>query len=68
MLLISSLENFSAMSANKMVASTNQTAFQVFNEACIQRRLKEFKLPFNILKDDEFSRSREVLAAKRKTL
>ncbi|XP_078352417.1 uncharacterized protein KIAA1958-like [Oculina patagonica] len=34
----------------------------------IQRRLKELKLPFNILQDKEFSRSREVLAAKRKNL
>ena len=34
----------------------------------IQRRLKELKLSFNILKDEEFCRSREVLAAKRKNL
>ena len=32
----------------------------------IQRRLKELKVSFNILKDEEFCRSREVLAAKRK--
>ena len=32
----------------------------------IQRRLKELKLPFNILKDEEVSLSRELLAAKRK--
>ena len=32
----------------------------------IQRRLKELKLSFNILKDEEFCRSREVSAAKRK--
>ena len=34
----------------------------------IQRRLKELKLSLNILKDEEFCRSREVLAAKRKNL
>ncbi|XP_068707646.1 uncharacterized protein KIAA1958-like [Montipora foliosa] len=34
----------------------------------IQRRLKELKVSFNILKDEEFCRSREVLAAKRKNL
>ena len=34
----------------------------------IQRRLKELKLSFNILKDEEFCRSREVLAAERKNL
>ena len=34
----------------------------------IQRRLKELKLSFNILKDEEFCRSREVSAAKRKNL
>ena len=34
----------------------------------IQCRLKELKLSFNILKDEEFCRSREVLAAKRKNL
>ena len=34
----------------------------------IQRRLKELKLSFNILKDEEFCRSREVLAVKRKNL
>ena len=34
----------------------------------IQRRLKELKLSFNILKDEEFCRSIEVLAAKRKNL
>lgn len=34
----------------------------------IQRRLKELKLSFNILKDEEFCRSREVLTAKRKNL
>ena len=32
----------------------------------IQHRLKELKLSFNILKDEEFCRAREVLAAKRK--
>ena len=31
----------------------------------IQRRLKELKLPFNILKDEEVSLSRELLAARR---
>ena len=34
----------------------------------IQRHLKELKLPFNILQDEEFRRSREVLAARRKNL
>jgi integrase len=34
----------------------------------IQRHLKELKLPLNILQDEEFRRSREVLAAKRKNL
>ncbi|XP_067045847.1 uncharacterized protein KIAA1958-like [Acropora muricata] len=34
----------------------------------IQRRLKELKVSFNIHKDEEFCRSREVLAAKRKNL
>ena len=34
----------------------------------IQRRLKELKMSFNILKDEEFCRSREVLAAQRKDL
>ena len=34
----------------------------------IQRHLKELKLPFNILQDEEFHCSREVLAAKRKNL
>ena len=34
----------------------------------IQRHITEQKLPFNILKDDAFSRSRSVLAAKRKSL
>ena len=34
----------------------------------IQRHLKELKLSFNILQDEEFRRSREVLAAKRKNL
>ena len=34
----------------------------------IQRRVGEFKLPFNILKDEVFCRSRQVLAAKRKNL
>ena len=34
----------------------------------IQRHLNELKLPFNILQDEEFRRSREVLAAKRKNL
>ena len=33
-----------------------------------QRHFSEQKLPFNILKDDAFSRSRSVLAAKRKSL
>jgi len=33
-----------------------------------QRHLKELKLPFNILQDEEFDRSREVLAARRKSL
>ena len=33
-----------------------------------QRHITEQKLPFNILKDDAFSRSRSVLAAKRKSL
>ena len=32
----------------------------------IQRRVGELKLPFNILKDEVFCRSRQVLAAKRK--
>lgn len=34
----------------------------------IQRRIGELKLPYNILTDDAFSRSREVLASKRKNL
>jgi len=34
----------------------------------IQCHLKELKLPFNILQDEEFHRSREVLAAKQKIL
>ena len=34
----------------------------------IQRRLRELKVSFNILKDEEFCRSREVLAAKRKNI
>ena len=34
----------------------------------IQCRLKELKLSFNILKGEEFCRSREVLAAKRKII
>ena len=34
----------------------------------IQRHITEQKLPFNILKDEAFSRSRSVLAAKRKSL
>ena len=34
----------------------------------IQRRFGELKLPFNILKDEVFCRSRQVLAAKRKNL
>ena len=34
----------------------------------IQRHLKELKLPFNILQEEEFRRSREVLAAKRKNI
>ena len=34
----------------------------------IQRHITEQKLPFNILKDDVFSRSRSVLAAERKSL
>jgi len=34
----------------------------------IQRHIGELKLPFNILRDDPFSRSREVLASKRKNL
>ena len=34
----------------------------------IQRRLKELKVSFNILKDEEFCRPREVLAPKRKSL
>ena len=34
----------------------------------IQRHLKELKLSFNILQDEEFRRSRKVLAAKRKNL
>ena len=33
-----------------------------------QRHIPEQKLPFNILKDDAFSRSRSVLVAKRKSL
>ena len=33
-----------------------------------QRHLRELKPPFNILQDEEFCRSREVLAAKRKYL
>ena len=33
-----------------------------------QRYFSEKKLPFNIFEDDEFSRSRQVLAAKRKSL
>ena len=33
-----------------------------------QRYFSERKLPFNIVEDDEFSRSRQVLAAKRKSL
>ena len=34
----------------------------------IQRRLRELKVSFNILKDEEFCRSRGVLAAKRKNI
>jgi len=34
----------------------------------IHRHLKELKLPFNILQEEDFRRSREVLAAKRTTL
>ena len=34
----------------------------------IQRRVGKLKLPFNILKDEVFCRSRQVLAAKRKNL
>ena len=34
----------------------------------IQRHVGELKLPLNILKDDAFSRSREVLSSKRKNL
>ena len=34
----------------------------------IQRYLSEKKYPFNILKDNEFEKSRKVLAAKRKSL
>ena len=34
----------------------------------IQRYLSEKKHPFNILKDDEFEKSRRVLAAKQKSL
>ena len=37
-------------------------------QTSIQRHITEQKLPFNILKDDAFSRSRSVLAAKRKSL
>lgn len=37
-------------------------------EKSIQRHITEQKLPFNILKDDAFSRSRSVFAAKRKSL
>ena len=33
-----------------------------------QRYFSEKKLPFNIFEDEEFSRSRQVLAAKRKSL
>ena len=41
--------------------------FQAFKKG-IQRHLKELKLPFNILQDEEFCRSREVLTAKRKNI
>ena len=34
----------------------------------IQRYLSEKKYPFNILKDNEFEKSRRVLAAKHKSL
>ena len=34
----------------------------------IQRRLKELKIPFNILQEEAFRCSREVLATKRKNL
>ena len=34
----------------------------------IKRYLSEKKYPFNILKDNEFEKSRKVLAAKRKSL
>ena len=37
-------------------------------QRCIQRYLSEKKYPFNILKDNEFEKSRKVLAAKRKSL
>ena len=34
----------------------------------IQRHLRELKLPFNILQEEEFRRFKEVLAAKRKNV
>ena len=60
----SSCENVSNMSANKMLVSTNQTAFQA--QGRIQRRLKQLKVRFSILQDQELRCSRAVLAVKRK--
>ena len=39
-----------------------------FFKRSIQRYLSEKKYPFNLLKDNEFEKSRKVLAAKRKSL
>ena len=49
-----------------MVVSMKPTVFQVHKS--IQHHIKEVKLPYNIRKDDGFSRSRDILTAKRKNL
>ena len=49
-----------------MAKSTCGTPFKCNFQKRIQQYLGEKKLPFNILKDEEFSRSREVLLAKTK--
>ena len=55
-------QDFLKILQQKMAKSTNRVHSRHFKEA-FQRYFSEKKLPFNIFEDDEFSRSRQVLAA-----
>ena len=67
MLLTNCLEKIFTKQNNENGGEYEPDSLSSFQRS-IQRRLKDLKVSFNIFKDEEFCRSRKVLATKRKNL